>query len=133
MATLHGKNARLFLASSTSAAAVQISEATEWVLNIAADLAEDSAFGDTWKTNLQGLRSWTLGVSGNYDDASTTAFDAATAGGAVRCYVYPDNGTTTRYYYGLVDANGLNVTIPLGGKATMSGTLTGNGALSKNP
>jgi len=55
--TLHGKNARVYIQGS-GAEATLLSEAAMWRINIDSDLAEDNAFGDSWKTNKKGLMGW---------------------------------------------------------------------------
>lgn len=103
MATLHFRNARVYLAATSAAAAVPITEARSFDLNVdGADLEEDSALGDTWKTHLAGLQGWGVSFEANFDTAQTTIFDAATQIlGPVRFYGYPDQATAARFYSGL--------------------------------
>jgi hypothetical protein len=131
VATLHGRNGKLYLAASASAAAIAVTEATEWQLQTQRDLAEDNAFGDSWKTNLAGLQGWSASANANLDTAQSTLFSASTASGAVRMYLYPDIATPTSYYYGTGWVN-MNVTTPLGGKTAASISVTGDGQIAVN-
>lgn len=89
----------------------------------------DSAFGDTWKTSLKGLMQFKGSMKGNMDTAQSIPFDAATTTGSVRWYLYPDRATAARFYSGLIFPK-LSVTVPLSGRATFSGSFTGDGALA---
>ena len=65
------------------------------------ELAEIAHLGDSWKTNLAGLRAGSFAVSGDFDptlDAAVwTAFDAAAA---TACIYYPTGtGTTPSYTF----------------------------------
>lgn len=113
MATVHGKNARVYLQGS-GANAVQISEANEWTFDFGADFSIDNAFGDTWESNLKGLNKFSATVAGNFDTAQSTMFDAINSTTAVNMYLYPDAATPLRYYYAQV-------------WPTMSGTMPGSG------
>lgn len=131
MATLHFRNARIYLASTSAAAAVPITEAHSFSFgDIGADLEEDPAFGDSWKTHLAGLMSWSVDFEANWDTAQTTVFDAATQLlGPVRWYGYPDQASASRFYSGLVwvkFSGGGDVA----SKGNISASLTGDGALA---
>ena len=102
MATLHFRNGAVYLTSGAGAAVI-ISEAKGFSLNITRDLADDSAFGDTWKTRVIGLRDWSGSFDVNFDTAQATLFNAVTtATSAQPIYLYPDRSSTGRYYYGTV-------------------------------
>lgn len=131
IATLHFRNARVYLASTSAAAAVPITEAKSFDLTVdGAELEEDNAFGDTWKTQLAGMLSWSVSVDANWDTAQTTVFDAATQIlGPVRFYGYPDQSVAARFYSGLVWVK-FNSTGSTTSPGKVSVDLTGDGALA---
>ena len=118
------------MGATPSGAAVALTEAADWSLSIDYDEDPDPAFGDTWETKLKGLIKASGSLAGNVDTAQSLAFDAATAIGSVRMYLYPDRATTARYYAGLIFPK-LSVTVPLTGKATFSGGFSVDGQLSQ--
>jgi hypothetical protein len=97
--------------------------------DIGAELDEDPAFGDSWKTQLPGILSWSASMEVNWDTAQTTIFDAATQLlGPVRFYGYPNQTVAARFYSGLVwvkFSGGGNVAA----RGNISVSLTGDGAL----
>ena len=129
MATIHAKNAIVYLQGSGSEA-VALTEAGDVSIDIDYDLEADAAFGDTWKTNLKGLIGWSGSIAGNFDTAQSLLFDAISQTSARKMYAYPDRSTTGRYYYGTVWPK-LGTSLPIGvGKFTSS--FTGDGQLALN-
>ena len=130
MATIHGRGGMLYMQGS-GAAALKLGEARSWSLKIDRDFSEDNALGDTWKTQLLGLMSWSGAVEGNFDAAEASPFDAVMATSVRKIYLYPDSTAPTRYYYG-------SVWPKLSGDVKMSDTVrfsldfTGDGTLAQN-
>lgn len=118
--------------SDGTAAAVKISEAAEWSIDMDFDTEPDPALGDTWETRLKGLKRFTGAFSGNFDDAQDTLWDAFDATTSAKFYLYPDSGTTTRYYYGNIWPKP-SVDGAVTSKENFAVTFEGDGALSKNP
>ena len=131
MATLHGKNAVVYLQGSGSAAVV-IAESAEFNIDGDVDLEPDPAFGDTWETLLKGLMRFSGTISGNYDtaQAGNAVWQAFVATTSRKMYLYPDRSTTTQYYYGNVYPK-LGVGVPIG-RATFSLNISGDGQLAIN-
>lgn len=124
MATVHGRNAHVYLQGS-GAEAVPISEANEWAFNFERQLDPDPAFGDVWESNLGGLLKFTGTINGNYDTAQSDPFDSITQSTSRKLYLYHDRSTPLRYYYGLVWPS-LSGNVPMG-TAKFSMSLTGGG------
>ena len=106
-------------------------EAISWAISIDRDLSEDGALEDTWVTQLSGLLKWSGSITGNFDTAETSPFDAAIATATKKFYLYPVAGTTANYYYG----NGwpkLSVDAGMGGTATFTLDFDGDGQLARN-
>jgi len=130
MATLHTKNAIVYLQGS-AADAIALTEAGDVTINFDYDLADDAAFGDTWKSALQGLKNWSGSVTANFDTAQDLIWDAATYGATRKIYVYPNRSAPTAYYYGSIWPK-VSVSLPIGlGKATMA--FQGDGELAVLP
>jgi len=129
MATLHGKNGVVYMGENT---ATQITELTEWHISIDRDLAEDTVMGDSWRTQLKGIISWSGSFAGYMDTASNDLFTAATGANKQRIYIYPDANNSTAYYYGYCWPN-LTIDATLGDVVAVSCDFDGDGVLSKNP
>lgn len=130
MATIHGRGGMLYMQGSGSNA-TKLGEARSWSLKIDRDFSEDNALGDTWKTQLLGLMSWSGAVEGNFDGAETSPFDAVMATSTRKIYLYPDSTTPTRYYYGAVWPK-LSVDVKMSDTIRFSLDFTGDGALAQN-
>lgn len=131
MATLHGRNAVVYLQGS-GAQAVVIAEAAEFNIDGDMDLEPDPAFGDTWETKLKGLMRFSGTINGNYDtaQAGNAVWQAYVAATSRKVYLYPDRGTTTQYYYGNVYPKA-GVGVPIG-RTTFSVNFDGDGQLAIN-
>jgi len=128
LATLHLKNAILYMGTTTAAV---VTEATEVHFSIDADRVDDSAFGDTWETRLKGPLKYTGSFSGNFDTASSDLFDIAVSATICKLYAYPDRAAMTQYYYGTVWPN-LTIDMVRTDKGNISGDFEGSGQLAKN-
>jgi len=131
MATLHGKGSMLYMSDGTGAA-VRISEAAEWSLDVDFEEDTDPALGDSWTTRLKGLLNFSGAFSGNFDDLQDTLWDAAVNTTVAKFYLYPDATQTGRYYYGNIWPK-VSVAGGTGGKETFSVSFVGDGQLAKNP
>ena len=130
MATLHGKNGAAYLAIA-SGSAVNITEAKGWTLNIEVDTAEDSALGDTAKSFLKGMYTWTADIEVNHDTAQALLYGSTVSNtAALPIYLYPDRGTTANYYYGSCWPTSANDAVGIGDTAGGSISVQGTGALS---
>ncbi len=133
MASVHFRDAKLYLAPTSAAAAVPIVEANSFSLSIDREEVDDVAFGDTWKEVMSGPISWSGSFGAGYDNTLTTPFAAATQVlGPVRFYGYPAlAAAATQYYYGLAWIK-LGIEGDVSSKGTLDISLTGSGALSTN-
>lgn len=131
MATLHGKGSVLYMSDGTNAA-VRITEAAEWTIEVDFDEDPDPALQDSWETRLKGLKRFSGSFSGNFDDAQDELWDAEMSDTAAKFYLYPSAATTTRYYYGSIWPK-VSVAGGVTGKETFSVTFNGEGQLAKNP
>ena len=132
MANIHGKGAVLYLGAA-GAAAINIGEQLDWSIDMDMATVDVTPLNNTWKSFVKGLLGYTGAFSGNFDTASVQLWSAATATVVEKFYLYPDVGSTARYYYGTVWVQlGKVAAGSTTGKASSSIKLTGSGALSYN-
>ena len=132
MATLHGKGAVLYMSGASGDAAVQITEAAEFSIDIDFDTDPDPALGDTWETKLKGLLRASGSFTGNFDDAQDTIWDATVSTASSKFYLYPDSATSTRYYYGSIWPK-FSLSGGTGSKIADTCTFESTGQFAKNP
>jgi hypothetical protein len=100
MARYHGKKGVLYISTSASGTASAAIGLSTWSLNMATDKVDVSAFGDTNKTYVQGLKDLQGAVSGFWDDTETKVFGAADSADGCKLYLYPSSDAPTKYWYG---------------------------------
>lgn len=100
MARYPGRNGIVYLSTSGSGTASTVIALTTWTLDQATDKIEVTAFGDSNKTYVQGLKDLKGTFSGFWDDTETKVFSAADSSDAVKIYLYPSSNKATSYFYG---------------------------------
>ena len=97
-----------------------ISFQSRWSMNFKTNKIDVTAFLDTNKTYVAGLRDATGMFSGFYDDATAQTFTAATDGIARKFYLYPDRvNKPAQYFFGTILAD-LTVDGDVDGALTVS-------------
>lgn len=102
MSRLHGRNARVYMSITSGGTAEPIPFLASWSLQAATDKADVTAFGDTNKIYVAGLPDASGEFGGFYDDATAQTYTAAVDGVARKFYLYPDQTTTTKYFFGTI-------------------------------
>lgn len=129
---IHGKNAVIYL-SPGSGAAIEVSEQNDYSVETGFDDDETTELGDTWKTFVKGVQEWSGAINGNFDTASKTLWNAATAAVVSNFYLYPDRAGSARYYYGTCWVRlGTAISGGIAARAKTVVALKGDGALSVN-
>ena len=125
MARIHGRFGRIYLGSNSSAAAAPVAGTTRWSLESQTDFTPATAQGDSSTVFLAGLPGGQFSFSSIYSDDEFTGniFANATAGEAVKCYLYPKASDATKYWFGTVYVSA-SVESPVDGVTS----LTGSGA-----
>lgn len=132
MANIHGKNAVIYLGAA-GAAAINITEQSDWSIDMDVATVDVSSLNQTWKNFVKGMLGWSAAIGGNFNTAQAQLWLAAVSNVAEKIYIYPTSATPALYYYGSgwVQLNkiaaGSTTT-----KATSSFKVTGDGALSYN-
>jgi hypothetical protein len=99
---------------------------------MATDKVEVTAFGDTNKVYVQGLRDIKGTISGFWDSADDSLFDASESADGMKLYLYPASTAPTIYFYGpaFLDAS---IAVSVTGAVTVTGNFAANGAWSRKP
>lgn len=110
-----------------------VAEIRRFSIDARADVIDDTVMGDTARTFLVGMTSWTASVDVLWDETNTTGQGALTAGASVTLNAYPEGNTTGDVYLtGTALVTGRVVTTPYDGIVEMSVTLQGTGALTQS-
>lgn len=102
----------------------------EWNLDIQGEAVETTAFGDTWRTNISGVKGFSFSFSGRSDtDASQALLKAGILGGSVLAFRLHDAPAT---YWNITGGvfTGMSPTITFDGRGDVSYDFTGTGALT---
>ena len=124
MATKLGRDGLIKLSSTT------IGELRNYALTHSSDVVEDSVLGDTYRTRLASMKSFS--VSGDlYWDEGDAGQLLITIGSSVTLNLYPEGATTGDVYYsGAAIVTQFNVSAAFDGIIEGSIAFEGNGALS---
>ena len=108
-----------------------IAEIRSYSIEETGDTIETSTMGDTARTYVPSLTSWSGSVDVYWDETDTTGQGALTTGTEVTLNVYPEGDTTgDAYYTGLAIVTGVSRTASFDGLVEASISLQGTGALT---
>lgn len=102
MAKIAGRNAAIYLGTTTSAAASPLTYQNSWSMSFETEKIDVTSFGNTTKEYVAGIADSSGEFSGFYDDASGQTLAAALDGLSRRLYLYPNTNTPTQYFFGTV-------------------------------
>jgi hypothetical protein len=102
MARIHGRNGRVYMNLASGGTPEPVAFLSSWSINFTVDKVDVTAFGDTNKIYVGGLPDAAGEFSGFYDDATTQVYTAAVDGIQRKFYLYPNNLTTSQYWFGAV-------------------------------
>lgn len=124
MATKLGRDGLIKISSTT------IGELRNYALTHTSDTVEDSVLGDTYRTRLASMKTWS--ASGDlYWDEGDAGQLLITIGSQVTLNLYPEGGTTGDVYYqGAAIVTQFNVSASFDGIIEGSIAFEGNGPLS---
>jgi len=132
MARYHGKSGVVYLSTTGSGAATTTVSLSGWTLDQSTDKAEVTAFGDSNKTYVQGLRDVKGTLAGFLDDSGASIFTAAESTDGCKLYLYPSSASPTVYWYGPAWLD-TSIGVPVSGANTVSGNFVANGAWGRKP
>jgi predicted secreted protein len=124
MATKLGRDGLIKISSTT------IGELRNYALTHTSDTVEDSVLGDTYRTRLASMKTWS--ASGDlYWDEGDAGQLLITIGSQVTLNLYPEGGSTGDIYYqGAAIVTQFNVSASFDGIVEGSIAFEGNGPLS---
>lgn len=102
MSRIAGRNAAIYVGTTTSAAASPLTFQNSWSMSFEAERIEVTAFGDTNKSYVTGIADASGEFAGFYDDATAQTLTAATDGLSRKFYLYPNTNTATQYWFGTI-------------------------------
>jgi hypothetical protein len=103
MARRAGRNAGIYVGTTTSAAASPLTFQNKWSMNFESEKIDVTAFQDTNKTYVAGIADAMGDFSGWYDDATAQTLTAAIDGLSRRFYLYPDTvNNPAQYFFGTI-------------------------------
>ncbi len=131
MAELAGYGNVVYVLAGTSAMAEGTGAAIKGVDNqsygMLCDILEITAFGDTYKKRLAGLKDSTFTLSGNVYTGDTTGQDVLVPGASVYIGAHPSGKAVAATQIPAI-VESFEVSVDVAGKQTFSCTLAANGA-----
>lgn len=126
MSTFHGKDGVVKVGANA------VAEIKNWSVEETADLAEDTAMGDTARTFKPGLTSWSAQIECQWDDTDTTGQEALLINTSVTLNLQPEGDTAGDYLMtGSAIVTNRGNAIAFDGIVTQTFQLQGTGALSR--
>ena len=108
-----------------------IAEIRSFSLEESADTIEDTTMGDTSRTYLTGLKTFSGSVDVFWDETDTNGQVSFAVGSSVTLAVYPEGDTSgDTYYSGTAIVTGRTIPSSFDGMVEASFTLQGTGALA---
>ena len=110
-----------------------IAEIRSFSVEETGDTIDDSTMGDTARTYLAGLKTYTASIDCLWDETNTTGQGALTVGATVTLNLYPEGATAGDIYYtGSAIVTGRTITASYDGLVEISITCQGSGALTQS-
>jgi hypothetical protein len=110
-----------------------IAEIRSFSVEETGDTIDDSTMGDTARTYIAGLKTYTASIDCLWDETNTTGQGALTVGASVTLNLYPEGASTgDTYYTGSAIVTGRTITASYDGLVEMSITCQGSGALTQS-
>lgn len=108
-----------------------VAEIRSYSIEETADTLEDTTMGDTARTYLPSLTSWSGSVDVYWDETNTTGQGALTVGAQVVINAYPEGDTSgDTYYTGSAIVTGVTRNASFDGMVEASVSFQGTGALT---
>ena len=110
-----------------------IAEIRSFSVEETGDTIDDSTMGDTARTYLAGLKTYTASIDCLWDETNATGQGALTVGATVTLNLYPEGATAGDIYYtGSAIVTGRTITASFDGLVEMSITCQGSGGLTQS-
>jgi hypothetical protein len=127
LARYHGKSGLVYISTTGTGAAASVGKLSAWTLDMPTDKVETTAFDDTNKTYVQGLKDVAGTLTGFWDDTVDTLFTAGDSADGCKIYLYPASTAITKYWYGpaWLDAS---IASGVSAAVTVAANFSANGA-----
>ena len=110
-----------------------VAEVRSYSIDESADVLEDTSMGDSAKTYLASLTSFSGSLDVFWDETDTSGQGALTVGSSVTLNVYPEGDSTgDTYYSGTALVTGVSRSGSFDGMVEASITVQGSGALTQS-
>ena len=108
-----------------------VAEVRSYSIEESADTLEDTSMGDSARTYLSSLTTWSGSVDVFWDETDTTGQGALTVGSSITLNVYPEGDVAgDTYYTGSCIVTGVSKSGSFDGMVEASISVQGDGALS---
>lgn len=108
-----------------------VAEVRSYSIEESADTLEDTSMGDSARTYLSSLTTWSGSVDVFWDETDTTGQGALTVGSSITLNVYPEGDTVgDTYYTGSCIVTGVSKSGSFDGMVEASISVQGTGALT---
>ena len=109
-----------------------VAEIRSFSIEETADTLEDTSMGDSARTYLASLTSWSGSVDVFWDETDTSGQGALDVGSSVTLNLYPEGDTAAdTYYTGTAIVTGKSVSSSFDGMVEASFSVQGTGALTE--
>lgn len=109
-----------------------IAEIRSYIITETADVLEDTSMGDTSRTYLASLKTFTGSIECFWDETDTNGQMSLDPGASVTINIYPEGSTSgDTYYTGSVIITEKSITASFDGMVEASFSFQGTGALSE--
>lgn len=103
MARRAGRNAGIYVATTTGGSATPLTFQNKWSMNFETEKIDVTAFQDTTRAYVAGIADAQGEFSGWYDDATAQTLTAALDGLSRKFYLYPDTvNNPAQYFFGTI-------------------------------
>jgi hypothetical protein len=132
VARYHGRKAAIYLATTGTGNASQLSAATAWTLDGATEKIDVTAFRDPNMVRVQGIPDRSGTFSAFWDDTDGKLFTGAESDDGVKLYLYMDvENKPTAYFYGPAWVD-FSINVGVKDAVQVSGNWVANGAWGSN-
>ena len=109
-----------------------VAEVTGYSIEYTSDTVEDTVIGDTARTYIPTLKSFTASLDAFWDETDTNGQGALTVGTSITFSIYPEGETAgDTYYTGTGIITGRTITSSTGEMITASFSVQGSGDLTE--
>lgn len=126
-ARYHGKAGKIYMSTTGSGTAVPVGSLSAFTLDTEQETVETTAFGDTNKQYVAGLRDLKGTFEGFWDTDDAVLFTGSQSADGVKLYLYPSGNAPTKVASGPAWVSA-SLSTGVGDAVKVRGSFTANGA-----